>query len=103
MIDVDLVIATDDTAAINAAMDRLGWRDLPGVVDVDVMDRGFGDPVYQRMGGLLVDDTTVDIGDRDVYEHSLAAQLSTELGVPVATGRNYDAGHVPDPQLHKTA
>ena len=101
VIDIDLVIASDDEDAINAAMDRLGWRSMPGVVDVDVMDRGFGDPYYLRMGGLLIDDSIASVADRGEFARSLAQALARELGVHVATAADYDGGNVFSPPAIK--
>lgn len=93
MIDIDLVIASDDERLITAAMDRLAWRSTPGVADVFVSDRGFGDDYYLRMGGLLIDNAEVPVPeDRAGYERTFAEALERELGVHVATGRDYDAG-----------
>ncbi|QHN28150.1 hypothetical protein GII33_21405 [Gordonia pseudamarae] len=67
---------------------------MPGVVDVDVMDRRFGDPYYLRMGGLMVDDSIAPVADRAEYAKGLAEALSGELGVHVATADDYDSGDV---------
>ncbi len=99
VIDIDLVIASDDEAAIDAAMDRLAWRSVPGVADVFVSPRGFGDDYYLRMGGLLIDNSKVTVpDDRAGYERTFAEALEHELGVHVATGRDYDAGKERRPQ-----
>ena len=101
VIDVDLVIASDDHAAIGAAMDRLGWASIPGVVDVGVFDRPLDDPYYVSMAGFLVDDSVVAITDRATYARTFAESLARELGVHVATGRDYDGGNVYYPSAVK--
>jgi hypothetical protein len=92
VIEVELLIASEDEAAIETALASLDWAHLPGMFDLGMDDRPFNDPELKRTVDMVVDEKKAGIGDRRVYVDALAAELSRELGVRVVTDADYDSG-----------